>query len=254
MIQSRRRQVACLLTLMAGALVPASAQQPGQPAFDPKNLSGYWELRYDSKMVPPANLTRAVTKERLAEQAKKDMHAVQWCSFIGTPAMMDSRRPLTIRQDRREVFIYAEERSAHRHLYLNRSAPPPFEEYDPSTNGHSIARWEGDILVVVTTGFHPDRGITAIPGGGFKTAASKLTERFRLLSGGNVLSVRSTWEDSGVFRTPHTYEFRYYRAPSDYRGHPQPLCSPIDQERINFVTNGKPEPYIGVTVTPGGKK
>ncbi len=246
--------MACVLPILTGALFPVFAQDKDGPAFDPRNLSGYWELRYDSKMVPAANLTPAVTKQRLAEQAKQDMHAVQWCSFIGTPAMMDSRRPLTIRQDRREVFIYAEERSAHRHLYLIRTAPPPVEEYDPSTNGHSIARWDGDTLVVTTTGFHPDRGITAIPGGGFKTANSRLTERFRLLSGGNVLSVRSTWEDPGVFRTPHTYEFRYYRAPSDYRGHPQALCSPIDQERINFVTNGKPEPYRGVTVSSGDKK
>ena len=91
------------------------------------------------------------------------------------------------------------------------------EIFDPTTNGDSIARWDGDTLVVDTIGFDGAKGLTMIPGGGYRTSESHLVERFRLLNDGAVLSVTFTWEDAKVFRTPHTYEFRYVRAPRMYR-------------------------------------
>src|SRR5262249_42265527 len=84
--------------------------------------------------------------------------------------------------------------------------------FDPASMGDSIGRWESETLVVDTAGFN-DEGVTRIPGGGRRTPKSHLIERFRLLNNGRQLSVVSTWEDSEVFSRPHTYEFRYYRAP-----------------------------------------
>src|SRR4030095_12625183 len=88
----------------------------------------------------------------------------------------------------------------------------------------SIARWEGDTLVVDTTGFEPTHGVTAIPGGGFRTATSHLIERYRLLKDGAQLSVTFTWTDPAVFAPPHTYEFRYQRVERGYeaRRYPRP--------------------------------
>ena len=78
----------------------------------------------------------------------------------------------------------AENSSAPRYLYTNRAAHISEDIFDPSTNGDSIAHWEGDTLVVDTVGFHGQHGITAIPGGGYRTEKSRLVERYRLLKAG----------------------------------------------------------------------
>ena len=76
----------------------------------------------------------------------------------------------------------------------------------------------------------PAKGILGIPGGGFRTADSKLVERFKLLKSGQVLSVVSTWTDPKVFRTPQTYEYRYNRMTRDYEGRLGSGCDPYDDE------------------------
>ena len=168
-------------------------------AQTPPDISGFWQLSFDGRNVPRAELAAGVTPAMLAEQARKDAHAIRWCNFLGMPAAMDSPRPINIRQGRREVVINFETVAAPRHLYF-RASHPNMDEFDPTTSGDSIARWEGDTLVVDTVGFDGAKGITAIPGGGFRTSQSHLVERYRLIKDGRVLSVTSTWEDPAVFR------------------------------------------------------
>jgi hypothetical protein len=122
----------------------------------------------------------------------------------------------------------------NRWIYLNRDTHIPADEYEAGVNGDSIGRWDGNTLVVETTLFHPDNGILGIPGGGFRTADSKLVERFRLLKNGQVLQVLSTWTDAKVLRTPHTYELRYVRLPRDYEARPNAVCDPYDEERAQL--------------------
>jgi hypothetical protein len=121
-----------------------------------------------------------------------------------------------------------------RYLYKRASHISP-DIYDPSTLGDSIAHWEGATLVVDTIGFHPTHGVTAIPGGGYRTDKSHLVERFRLVGDGNVLSVTSTWTDKTVFAVPQTYEFRYYRLPASYEPRAGFPCDPYNQERADFL-------------------
>jgi hypothetical protein len=223
------------LGAQAGATAPA-APVPRTPQGTP-DLSGYWELRFDSANIPKARLTAGMTRARLAAQAKKDAHAQRWCNWLGASFMMGDYRPIDIRQGRREVVIIFEMQNAvARHLYLNRGEHVDADVFDKSTNGDSIARWEGDVLIAETIGFADDRGVTAIPGGGFRTSSSKLVERFRLLPGGQILSVVSTWTDPKIFLAPHTYERRYYRAPKEYEGR-RIACAPGDvEERTRYMT------------------
>jgi hypothetical protein len=200
-----------------------------------QDISGFWELPQDGRKVPRAVLVTAVTQAVLEEQAKQDAHTARWCNYIGMPALMDAGRPIDIRQGRREVAIQPEANATPRHIYLNRGHVPA-EEFDPTTNGDSVGRWEGDTLVVTTVGFAADRGLTAIPGGGFRTATTRLTERFRMLDDGAVLSVTFTWEDPNVFVKPHTYEFRYRRLAAGYEPRPALVCDPFDEERTRFLS------------------
>ncbi len=50
-----------------------------------------------------------------------------------------------------------------------------------------------------------------------------------------MLSVTFTWTDPTVFRTPHSYEFRYYRLPNSYEPRQWLFCDPYDEERAKFL-------------------
>jgi hypothetical protein len=221
------RRAAWILFAVVLMLREPSAQ--GSP-----DISGFWELSFDSRHVPTASLAPAVTPAVLAKQADQDGSAIRWCNFLGLPMAMDSPRPINIRQGRREIVINFETVATPRHLYF-RSAHANMDVFDPTSNCDSIARWEGDTLVVDTIGFDGAKGVTAIPGGGYRTSDSHLIERYRLMSGGTVLSVTFTWEDPRVFRTPHSYEFRYVRAPRLYEAQPPLACNPFDEARAAFL-------------------
>jgi len=198
------------------------------------DISGFWELRFDSKSIPQASLSTKVTQQDLQTHRDHDVMAIRWCNFLGVPALMEES-PLDIRQGRIEVAIVAQAVSVARHIYTDGRSHVNPDIFDPTTNGHSIGRWEGDTLVVDTIGFAADRGVASIPGGGYKTADSHLTERYRLLNGGKQLSVTFTWEDPNVFAKPHTYEFRYYRAPKDTNARNW-SCDAFDEDRARFLT------------------
>jgi hypothetical protein len=190
------------------AAVPLTAQRGAAVATRP-DFSGYWELRLDSFGVPPAMLTPQATAAA-AGKAKSDADALSRCALIGMPALMNDRATLDVRHAASVIGMVAKSPSSTRYIYLDGRAHPQEDELEATTNGHSVGRWEGDTLVVDTVGFN-DRGLTRIPGGGYRTPSSHLVERYRLLEGGQRLSVVFRWEDTTVFTRPHTYEFRYYK-------------------------------------------
>ena len=217
-----------LAAVIATGASNASAQE--------RDISGTWELSFDGRRVPSAELAPGVTPAMLEQVAQKDARSVRWCLPLGLPFTMTQSRPIDIRQGTRHIVISAESQLAPaRYLYLNRRTHINKEEFEPTTSGDSIARWDGETLVVETAGFSASKGMLAIPGGGYRTEDTKLTERFRLLKSGSVLSVTSTWEDPSVFRAPHTYELRYQRLPANYEPRPALACDAFDAERIAFV-------------------
>ncbi len=226
-----------VIAALAGWVVVASQAIAQDRPFDPHDISGFWELSYDSRNVPAADLQPSITPEVIAERAAKDLNGRRWCHFIGMPGAMDSPRPIDIRQAPHEVLINFEWRATPRHIYLDRKENVATEEYDLTSTGDSIGHWEGDTFVVTTVAIDGNKGQTLLPGGGFRTTESRLTERFRLLKNGSVLLVTFTWEDAKVFRTPHTYAYRYTRAPKFYEVQPPLDCDPFDKERVDFLTN-----------------
>lgn len=215
-----RLAVAGALLAALAACQPAEQEQAAaiEPA-GPPDLSGYWEVRADSKRVPPAPVTEEGKKAAAAFRPDVDggvilTHASRWCQHLGTPFIMGDSAPLNILQTKNEIGIIAEVQSAARHIYLDGRSMPDPDIFDATTNGFSIGRWEGDTLVVETQGFNT-LGNPGIPGGGARGPTSKLTERYQLQADGQQLVVTFTWEDPVVFSAPHTYEFVYYRSPPD---------------------------------------
>lgn len=214
----------------------ANAAAPAAP-FDPRNISGFWELPYDGRNIPAANLQPTITPAVIAEQAAKDANSRRWCYFIGMPMAMDSPRPIDIRQSAHEVLVNFETRATPRHIYLDRKENMVLDDYDLTSTGDSVGHWEGNTFVVTTVGIDGNKGLTLLPGGGFRTTDSKLTERYRLTNNGNALVVTFTWEDPKVFKTPHTYAYRYTRAPKFYEVSSFLDCDPLDKERAEFFSN-----------------
>jgi hypothetical protein len=216
------------------ALAVFTISAPAQTASgQPANLSGMWELRFDSMNIPPAALVPAVAAESPEVQVQHDRNEVRWCHFFGVPYVMQ-QSPIDIVQNAngKEVTIMTPVRSPARHIYTDGRGHVNPETYDPVSNGHSIGHWEGKVLVVDTIGFS-EEGITRVPGGGRRTMTSHLVERFRMV-GPNQLSVVSTWEDPKVFAKPHLYEIRYFRAPkfTELREYD---CNASDETRARFL-------------------
>jgi hypothetical protein len=172
-------------------------------------ISGYWELRPDSLNVPPAPLLPAA-RERLAQEYQKTQYARRWCNPVGVPEDMVSYRPISIVVGEKEVAMPSEFTTSPRHIYLDRTAHNNPDIYEPIPTGDSIGRWDGDDLLVETTGL-AEKGVTELPGGGFRTKDSVLAERYHVLNDGANLEVTFTWYDPAVFSKPFTYSFYYYR-------------------------------------------
>jgi hypothetical protein len=205
------------LALVSGAALAADA--PARAPVARPDFSGFWELRDDSKHVPTAQVTAAARKAMEALRPKVEKgdiltHASRWCQPLGTPFTMGDSAPLDFVQSRNELAIIAEVQSSARHIYLDGRKHPDMETFDQTTNGHSIGRFEGAVLVVDTVGFN-DRGNPAVPGGGVRGPGTHLVERFELLEGIAKLKITSTWTDPKYFVKPHSYDFVYYRDPPD---------------------------------------
>ena len=226
-----------ILTCVALYVLPSIAQNSngtGRGAAPSPDLSGYWELHFDSRNVPPASLKAEAAAEDPAIQYKKDMTETRWCHFMGVPYSMEGS-PIDILQNRngKEIIITSSLRTPGRHIYTDGRSHVNPDIFDPVSSGHSIGHWEGDTLIVDTVGFS-DEGLTRIPGGGRRTTTSHLVERYHLLDSGKHLSVTFTWEDPKIFAQPHTYEFRYYRSPKSMEAR-EFDCDANDAQRAQFL-------------------
>jgi hypothetical protein len=135
------------------------------------------------------------------------------CPAGNLPLTMASSPALNIVQSRDEVLLGVESNRA-RFLYTDgrdhSDAKSP--EYRPTGYGHSIGHWDGDTLIVDTVGFparvcdsrHP---VMVTPGGGRAKDTTHLTERYRLMDKGEMMSITFAWEDPTVYVQPHTYSY-----------------------------------------------
>ena len=78
--------IASLVVLPMSARTRVSLQDPRATP----DISGFWELSFDSRNVPRANLLPAITRAKLDAHAKKDAYAIRWCNLLGVPFVMSS--------------------------------------------------------------------------------------------------------------------------------------------------------------------
>jgi len=181
--------------------------------------SGVWEparlARPNAEEGPPAppKLTPEYAAQYAAYQEKNRttpginfVSNVANCIPSGLPGSMLQPYPIEFLFTPGRVTINIETYSLVRRIYTDGSPLP--EEPDPSYQGTSIGRWEGDTLVVETLGILPETSPLAGING--HSDQLRITERIRLVEP-DLLEIATTREDPAVFLEPYTTIARYQR-------------------------------------------
>lgn len=102
------------------------------------------------------------------------------------------------------LIVFLSERNAsYRQVYTDGRALP--EELNPAWNGYSTGRWEGDTLVVETTGFMDGQWLDR--SGSPLTSAARMTERFRRPNYGT-LEIELTVDDRKAYTKPWSIQLK----------------------------------------------
>jgi hypothetical protein len=106
------------------------------------------------------------------------------------------------------LVILNEQNASYRQIFTD-GRPLPVDP-NPSWNGYSSGKWEGDTLVVETTGFRD--GLWLDTGGSPLTDAARVTERFRRVNYGT-LEIGLTINDPKAYTKPWTIKVTQIIAP-----------------------------------------
>ena len=225
---------ALALALAAGpALAEVGPEPDGTVPADPRDFSGVWmnDNTYDETLkrlglnrLPagetfrPERPTPVLTPDyaRLyaeMQAAKAGLEVgVQACGWPGLMKVMTYPYPLEILHSSGRITMIFEAESQVRRLFLDRDEHLPFDELDPSYNGDSIARWEGDTLVVDTVGLND---LSYLPGDRPHSDQMHVMERFRYIDG-DTMEVLMTVTDPLALAEPFEQTIIYSRRP-DWR-------------------------------------
>jgi hypothetical protein len=171
------------------------------------DLTGVWESptvgrggRGPAAAPPPVpQLTPAyAAKKRDLDARNPDDTEAANCLPTGMPAIMGHPYPYEFLLTPGKVTIVTEAYQQVRHIYTD-GRPLPADP-DPTFNGSSIGRWEGDTLVVETIGFSP---LTTIVRNTPHSDKMRVVERFRLTAP-DTMSVETTVIDAEALTTPWT--------------------------------------------------
>ena len=118
-----------------------------------------------------------------------------------------------------------------RTVHLDRTEHP--DDIVPSVGGHSIGRWEGDVLVVDTVGF--EQGVVFPLGDGLMHSADmQVTERFEVRDEGQTLVRGYVAHDPAFLQTDWVGESVFLRTSEPYR--------PYDCTELSGDNNRRPAP------------
>jgi len=133
------------------------------------------------------------------------------CYLPGIPRATYMPFPFQIVHNDDALFFSYEYAGAVRNVFLEDPGPAPIDSW----MGQSWARWEGDTLVIETTGLNDQTWFDRA--GNHHSDVLKVTERFTLTSD-HTISYRATMEDEKVFTSPWTIQMPLYRrVPPDDR-------------------------------------
>jgi hypothetical protein len=126
------------------------------------------------------------------------------CYLPGVPRATYMPFPFQIMQSQKHIMIVHEYAGAVRTIYMDNHTEAPADSWMGWSNGH----WEGDTLVVDTTGFNDRSWFDRA--GNFHSEALHVVERFTPRSA-ETLTYEATIEDPNVFTRPWKMSMPLYR-------------------------------------------
>lgn len=220
------------LAVAAAISLPSLATGQGKPA-NPRDLSGVWmndntldetmkregrtRMTDAERVERPRNAERPLTPEYekvfqdfQAERAKLEDGA-EPCAWPGMPGIMTYPYPFEIIHSTGRINFLFEAESQVRRVFMDRKEHLPFDELDPSYNGDSIGRWEGDVLVIETIGFNTLATVRGLP----HSEEMKIVERIRWVDA-DTIEDEITITDPKAFTRPVVNKVVYSKRP-DWR-------------------------------------
>jgi len=156
-------------------------------------------------------------KKRAAENNKDNPDA--HCLPLGLMQLHTHPQPRKIIQTPGLIVILYEAQAGIRQIFLDGRTLPP-RDVEPWWYAYSIGHWDGDTLVVETSGFRDDVWLDVE--GSPLTNAGRMIERFRRVNYGN-LQIDVTVDDPKVYTKPWTVTIQQKLMP--------------DTELIEFICN-----------------
>ncbi len=217
-----------IATIVVLAALPAAAGTPPKSAdwtgyytmARGKDLAGFKPLNMDLNSVVIAHLQPwALAKMEATDGVADDTGGVcQPDGIFRYPAMAGSF--LWLPAAGRILMVFGPEAlntAGVQRIYLNRKHP---KNVPPTWNGDSIGHWEGDTLVVDTTGFNDKSWL--FPGREPHTEEAHMVQQIRRVGDGSLIEVNWRVEDRQALTSAYTYS-RYYKKVGDEMG--EEVCS-----------------------------
>ncbi|HLI85320.1 MAG TPA: hypothetical protein VKV17_15485 [Bryobacteraceae bacterium] len=147
-----------------------------------------------------------LVRKRARTEGREDPVAL--CQPAGALRLLTYPPYRKIVQNPELIVILSERDVTFRQIFTD-GRPLP-KDPNPSFNGYSVGRWQGDTLVVETNGFRD--GIWLDRKGNPLTDAAKMTERFRRANFGN-LDIEVTIDDPKAYTRPWTVKLHQMLMP-----------------------------------------
>ena len=173
----------------------------------------FWQLGAIATIPAGQSVVRGGTIPYLPEAlAKRNENRAKWptadpeakCYMLGVPRVTYHNFPFEIFQGDGDLLMVYPFAATNRVIYLKDHSEPPVDSW----MGRSSGTWEGDALVVTTTGLNADTWLDRA--GNHHSNKLKVTERFTLLDP-NHIGYEATLEDPLTYSRPWTIEMPLYR-------------------------------------------
>jgi hypothetical protein len=239
--------------------VPQSKQEQAKAWRDIAALPDFWQGTWQSVSpiaddfpTPPDYTSAALTYIKNYKPVEDSPFAN--CKPLGLPFVMNiGGMPMKFFQSPGMIALYIESSGMTR--FIHTDGREHSERPNPTYLGESIGHWEGDTLVVDTTGFAPDTlfqmgrldkkllaqgNPSPLSGVIFGTHGPnlRLVERMRLVDS-NTLESQTTIYDDTVFKRPYSLAPRRYIRGIERRNEPQEWACTDNRDYLD--PNGKLE-------------
>lgn len=189
----------------AAALDPDNLAKERPPA--PFDLTGVWQFRgeddwranygsFEFKPKPKLTPKAQAYLDKYLEASKKGERfgdPTALCYPPGMPRFMTRYGSLMMLQYPTAIFMVSRLNNDYRVVFLDGRERLPDGLAERNWHGESLGHWEGDTLVVETTGFIGENHLmqAGIPAG----KQLKIVERYQMMNDGNTLAIEFTFTD-----------------------------------------------------------